>query len=104
MEQPERAGLRFIGSPRIAPDGIEVMSHETNAPVTLFKEGEEIAATVTGEFGDFRLSAFAQYSGMYRTEVVHAHGVASCECELGESLYLGELRLSVAASWNEARI
>jgi len=31
--------------------------------------------------------------GVYRVEVSHAHGSACRDCILGESVYLGELRL-----------
>ena len=50
-----------------------------------------MAETVSDVFGDFRFSGLEKNSGVYRVEVRHAYGEASRQCELGESVHLGEL-------------
>jgi hypothetical protein len=52
-----------------------------------------VADTVTDGFGDFRFGGLVKGSGIYRIEIRHDLGNASRECELGESFYLGEIRL-----------
>lgn len=66
------------------------------AEVTLLREGARLATTTTDVFGDFRFSRLAPDSGAYRVEITHALGTASANCSLGESVYLGELRLNRA--------
>lgn len=63
------------------------------AEVTLSQGGKALATTVTDDFGDFRFDRLPRNGGAYRVEVSHAHGSAWCDCVLGESVYLGELRL-----------
>ncbi|EDT43015.1 hypothetical protein [Burkholderia ambifaria] len=54
----------------------------------------QIAETVSDGFGDFRFDGLAKGSGAYKVKIRHALGTAWRECELGESVYLGEIRLS----------
>ena len=64
------------------------------AKVSLVKDGQILANGLTDAFGDFRFDRLPANSGAYRIEVQHPLGRASQECELGESVYLGELALS----------
>ena len=69
----------------------------TGATVVLLQDGKKLAETTTDEFGDFRFGGLAAKSGAYRVEVSHAAGTAAREAVLGESVFLGELRLASAA-------
>lgn len=66
------------------------------ANISLFRADSLLAQTVTDAFGDFRFDRLPKNSGAYRVEVRHARGAASRQCELGESRYLGEIRLDAA--------
>ncbi len=68
------------------------------AKVSLVKDGQILANTLTDAFGDFRFDRLPANSGAYRIEVQHPLGRASQECKLGESVYLGELALSAIGS------
>jgi len=74
------------------------------AEVTLYQAGESLATTATDEFGDFRFYNLPEGGGAYRVEVSHAHGSARRDVVLGESLYLGELRLIRAEATVEAAV
>jgi Fe-S-cluster-containing dehydrogenase component len=66
-------------------EGAEVLLHQ----------GERlVASTRTDAFGDFRFEGLLGKSGAYRVEVGHRIGVASRECHLDESVFLGEIRIS----------
>ena len=67
------------------------------AKATLFQEGKSLSTTVSDAFGDFRFDNLPKDGGAYRVDVSHAQGQVSRDCVLGESVYLGELRLSPAA-------
>ena len=67
------------------------------AKVTLSQGGKPVATTATDGFGDFRFDNLPKDGGAYRVDASHAHGSAWGECVLGESVYLGELRLVPAA-------
>jgi len=74
------------------------------AKVTLFHGSKPIAMTVSDSFGDFRFDNLPKDGSAYRVEVSHAHGNARCDCVLGESVYLGELRLVRTEETAEARL
>ena len=65
-----------------------------DAKVSLVRDGAKIQETASDDFGDFRFGGLPANSGAYRIEVQHALGSASCNCELIESVYLGELTVS----------
>jgi hypothetical protein len=65
-----------------------------DAKVSLVRDGANIQETASDDFGDFRFGGLPANSGAYRIEVQHALGSASCNCELIESVYLGELTVS----------
>lgn len=58
-------------------------------------QGEKLlGSTTTDAFGDFRFEGLLAKSGAYRVEICHRLGAARRDCELAESVYLGEIRLS----------
>ena len=91
----ERWETCFIGGSVSAETG-GVVDCVQGAKVTLSQEGKPVATATTDGFGDFRFDNLPKGGGAYRVEVSLAHGRASRDCILGESVYLGELRLSRA--------
>jgi Fe-S-cluster-containing dehydrogenase component len=91
----ERWETCFIGGSVSAETG-GVVDCVQGAKVTLSQEGKPISTATTDGFGDFRFDNLPKGGGAYRVEVSLAHGRASRDCILGESVYLGELRLSRA--------
>jgi len=65
------------------------------ACVTLSRAGRKLAETTTDSFGDFRFGGLAAKSGGYCVEVTHGGMTLTKECELDESVYLGEMRFEV---------
>ena len=68
------------------------------AVATLYRGDSKLAETVSDGFGDIRFGGLAKGSGRYRVEIRHEQGTASCECELDDSVYLGEVCLARATS------
>lgn len=83
----------FIGgSVSAEADGIVDCVEE--ATVTLSKAGAKIAEMKTDNYGDFKFDRLEENSGAYTVEIVAPHqDTKVIEIELGESLYLGEIRL-----------
>jgi Fe-S-cluster-containing dehydrogenase component len=88
----ERWETCFIGGSVSAEIG-GVVDCVQGAKVTLCQEGKPVATATTDAFGDFRFDNLPEGGGAYRVEAAHAHGGASRDCILSESVYLGELRL-----------
>jgi len=65
-----------------------------DATVALYVGNLKVAETVSDDFGDFRFDGLARDSGGYRIEIRHALGHAWRNCQLGESVYLGEVSLA----------
>ncbi|AOE85200.1 4Fe-4S dicluster domain-containing protein [Pseudomonas sp. TCU-HL1] len=85
----------FIGgSVSVNLDG--VVDCVASAEISLFQSDKRIAVTYSDAFGDFRFGGLAKKSGCYRIEVRHDLDEAQRECELDESLYLGEIRLTTS--------
>ncbi len=63
------------------------------AKVRLMKDGAEIRTTTTDTYGDFKLDKLSEGSGGYTVEITHAGRAVTREAVLGESVYLGEIRL-----------
>ncbi len=62
--------------------------------MTLSKEGSKIAETVTDIYGDFKFDKLEDGSGSYSVEIAASgHDSKTVSAELGESIYLGEIRL-----------
>ncbi|TDY23063.1 Fe-S-cluster-containing dehydrogenase component [Paraburkholderia sp. BL6665CI2N2] len=93
----ERWETCFIGGSVSARIG-DVVECVTDAAVALYVGNEKLAETVSDGFGDFRFGGLVKGSGIYRVEIRHDLGNASCECELGESTYLGEVSLVQATN------
>lgn len=89
----ERWDTCFIGGSVSALIG-DVVECVAGAEVTLYSGDRLVAEIVSDGFGDFRFGSLAKGSGVYTVEIRHAYGEASRQCELGESAYLGELRLA----------
>ena len=89
----ERWETCFIGGSVSARIG-DVVECVTDASVALYVGSQKVAETGSDSFGDFRFSGLAKGSGVYRVEIRHALGNAWRECELGESVHLGEISLA----------
>jgi Fe-S-cluster-containing dehydrogenase component len=63
------------------------------ASVRLMKDGREIAAAKTDNYGDFKLDRLPEGSGAYSLEVEHGGKRKTIDVSLGESINLGEIRL-----------
>lgn len=83
----------FIGG-SISAAVAGVVDCVAGAEVSLFKGEKELAVTRSDAFGDFRFSNLDEGSGAYRVEIRHALGDAVRECDLAESLCLGEIRIA----------
>jgi Fe-S-cluster-containing dehydrogenase component len=88
----ERWETCFI-SGSVSAQMADVVECVTDASVALYVGSQKVAETVPDGFGDFRFGGLARGSGLYRVEIRHALGNASDECELGESVHLGEISL-----------
>lgn len=93
----ERWESCFIGG-SVSAEAKGIVECVADAVVVLYARGEKIAETVSDAFGDFRFLSLAKDSGLYRVEIVHALGKASRECELGESVYLGDVNVAQPAT------
>ncbi len=83
----------FVGGAIIADVNGETDCIE-GAQVTLSKDGNEIAQTETDVFGDFKFDALPAGSGGYEISATHPQfGRCRARAELGDSVYLGELKL-----------
>jgi len=93
----ERWETCFIGGSVSAQMG-ELVECVTNAVVALYVGNQKVGETVSDGFGDFRFGGLAKGSGLYRVEIRHDLGNAWRNCELDESVYLGEIRLVQATN------
>ena len=89
----ERWQSCFVGG-SVSAEIAGVVECVEGAEVTLSQGGRALATTATDGFGDFRFDGLPRDGGPYRVEVTHALGHARRDCILGESVYLGELRLA----------
>jgi Fe-S-cluster-containing dehydrogenase component len=119
-ERARREGLKVLRAnlgtkPRVWYEGLErwescfvggsisarvegIVECVAGAAVVLYSGDQKVAETISDAFGDFRFGGLANGSGMYRIEIHHAHGHAMHECELGESVHLGEISLVQSTS------
>ncbi|OUL92850.1 4Fe-4S dicluster domain-containing protein [Paraburkholderia hospita] len=93
----ERWEACFIGG-SVSAQIADVVECVTDASVALYVGSQKVAETVSDGFGDFRFGGLVKGSGLYRVEIRHALGSAWRECELGESVYLGEVSLAQSAN------
>ncbi len=82
----------FIGG-SVSASVAGVVDCVAGAEISLIQDEKRIAVTYSDDFGDFHFGGLAEKSGRYRIEVRHGLGEAQRDCELDESLYLGEIRL-----------
>jgi hypothetical protein len=97
----ERWETCFIGG-SVSAEIAEAVDCVQGAQVTLSQGGRPVAMTTSDAFGDFRFDNLPVGGGGYRVEASHVRGGASADCVLGESVYLGELRLSRAEQTADA--
>ncbi|WP_172151500.1 4Fe-4S dicluster domain-containing protein [Pseudomonas tumuqii] len=91
----ERWDSCFIGgSVSASVDGL--VDCVAGAEIALLQGDQRIAVTCSDAFGDFRFAGLGKRSGCYRIEIRHELGQAQRQCELDESLYLGEIRLETS--------
>jgi Fe-S-cluster-containing dehydrogenase component len=88
----ERWESCFVGG-SVSAQGEGVDECVAGAAVALYSGDLRVAETVSDAFGDFKFNGLAKDSGIYRIEIRHALGNASRECEVVESVYLGEISL-----------
>jgi Fe-S-cluster-containing dehydrogenase component len=89
----ERWETCFVGGSVSAEiDG--VLDCVEGANVTLTHDGQQLATTTTDSYGDFCFDNLPKNGGAYHVQVSHAQGSASHDCVLGESVYMGEVRLT----------
>ncbi len=84
----------FVGGSVVAAvDGVEECMQ--GADVTLFQGEKLLHSTKSDVFGEFKVDELAPDSGVYRIDVSHPkYGQATLEATLGDSIYLGEIRLT----------
>lgn len=83
----------FIGG-SVSSEADGVVDCVEGARVTLRKDGAKVAEAVTDNYGDFKFDRLAEGSGSYAVEIVaEGHPAKTVTAELGESVYLGEIRL-----------
>lgn len=69
------------------------------AKVSLLRAGSQLQQATSDAFGDFKFDAIEPRSGVYHVEVTHERfGSVQLAVELGESQYLGKIRLPPARS------
>ena len=86
----------FIGGSVVAEIG-GMTDCVAGATAVVRAAGREVARATTDIFGDFKCDGFEADSGAYTIEITHPrHGAAYAVCTLGESVYLGTLRLSAS--------
>ena len=89
LERWERC---FIGGSVSASVG-GLVDCVAGADVALHQGDSLVATALTDAFGDFRFDGLPARSGAYRLEIRHGSGVARRDCELDESVYLGEIMM-----------
>ena len=83
----------FIGG-SVAAEHDGVIDCLEGARVTLAREGMQVAASETDNYGDFKFDRLGKDSGAYAIEISHpAHGRRVVAAQLGASQYLGVIYL-----------
>ncbi|MDA1325829.1 MAG: (4Fe-4S)-binding protein [Proteobacteria bacterium] len=84
----------FIGGSVSAEAG-GIVDCVEGATVILSKNGNKLAETATDIYGDFKFDKLAEGSGAYTIEITaDGHDAKSVNAELGESIFLGEIRIN----------
>ncbi len=82
----------FIGG-SVATEANGVVDCVEGAAVRLLKDGTQVAATETDNYGDFKFDRLDEGSGAYTVEISGHGRKKTVEAKLGQSLSLGEIRL-----------
>lgn len=83
----------FIGG-SVSAEASGVVDCVEGATVTLTRDGSTIAETATDNYGDFKFDRLEEGSGTYTVEIaVPGRAAKTVTAELGESVYLGEIRI-----------
>ena len=82
----------FIGG-SLAREADGVVDCAAGIRVTLHKDNAQVAEATSDAYGDFKLDGLAPDSGAY-TLRIDATGAAEREVTLGDSTYLGEIRIA----------
>jgi Fe-S-cluster-containing dehydrogenase component len=94
LERWERCFVGGSVSANVGASVGDVVDCVAGAQVTLIQGDGIVATTVTDTFGDFRFDGLPADSGRYRVEVRHALGAARRDCDVAQSVVLGEIRLA----------
>jgi Fe-S-cluster-containing dehydrogenase component len=88
-----RFSKSFIGG-SVSAEADGVVDCVEGAAVTLSKNGSKVAEAVTDIYGDFKFDKLDDGSGSYTVEIAASgHDNKTVTAELGESIFLGEIRL-----------
>ena len=88
-----RYSKSFIGG-SVSAEADGVVDCVEGAAVILLKEGNKVAEAVTDIYGDFKFDKLDDGSGSYTVEIAASgHDKKTVTAELGESIFLGEIRL-----------
>jgi Fe-S-cluster-containing dehydrogenase component len=82
----------FIGG-AVSVEANDVVDCVEGATVRLLKDGAVIATATTDNYGDFKFDRLDEGSGRYTVEISGLGRSKTVEVTLGESRYLGEIRL-----------
>ena len=83
----------FIGG-SVEVEGDGIVDCVEGATVVLSQNGETVAETTTDVYGDFKFDDLAPDSGDYQVDVMAPdYGSKVLQAKLGQSVYLGEIRL-----------
>jgi nitrate reductase beta subunit len=82
----------FIGG-SVATEANGMVDCVEGAAVRLLKDGMQVAATQTDNYGDFKFDRLDEGSGAYTVEISGHGRKKTVDAKLGQSLSLGEIRL-----------
>lgn len=90
----DRFNKCFISGTVVASlDGVEDCVE--GASITVTKDGETLGTATSDAFGEFKLDGLAPESGIYEVSIQQTSlGETKVEAELGESVYLGLIKLA----------
>ena len=87
-----RYSKSFIGG-SVATETGGIVDCVKGADVRLIKDGQTVASAVTDNYGDFKFDGLDENSGRYTVEVMTDGKSKVLDASLGESVFLGEIRI-----------
>ena len=87
-----RYSKSFIGG-SVATETGGIVDCVKGADVRLIKDGQTVASAVTDNYGDFKFDGLDENSGRYTVEVMADGKSKVLDASLGESVFLGEIRI-----------